>query len=130
MQIGGISSISSIPPALNPVLAARLAPPAPSPSLNAEADRSATAAQPSHAPTNTAQSAAAATPANSASTVEQLLGVYSATLGGKQYAGTIEEGNGVYTVSVPKIPGPGATASGSSEMAAETNLGTMIDELV
>ena len=129
MQIAGISSLSSIPPAIDPVLTARPAPTQPSPSPDITVDRSPSRPQPSHSPTNTPQQAAATAPTNSASTVEQLLGVYSATLGGKQYAGTIEEGNGVYTVSVPKIPGPGATASGTSEMAAETNLGTMIDEL-
>jgi predicted RNase H-like HicB family nuclease len=59
-----------------------------------------------------------------------MIGVYSTTVGGQQYAGTIEQSNGEYTVSVPNIPGPGANASGTSEMAAENNLDTVIDELV
>ena len=72
----------------------------------------------------------AASSASTASTVEQLIGVYSTTVGGQQYAGTVEETNGVYTASLPNIPGPGATASGTSEISAENNLDTVIDELV
>jgi hypothetical protein len=145
MQIGAISSLSSIIPAYSPVLAAQPVSSVPSalPSIAASGTSS-------HAPTSTPQQpapsdtasisnhrtyggeagAASATADASATAVEQVLGVYSASVGGHQFAGTVEEGNGVYTVSVPNIPGPGATASGTSEIAAETNLGTVIDELV
>jgi predicted RNase H-like HicB family nuclease len=57
-----------------------------------------------------------------------LIGSYSTTVAGQQYAGTVEESNGVYTVSVPNVPG--ATATGNSEIAAENNLDNVIDEIV
>ena len=71
---------------------------------------------------------AAASAASSASTIEQLLGIYSTTVGGQQYAGTVELSNGVYTVSTPNPPG--ATATGNNEMVAEDNLVTRINEMV
>jgi predicted RNase H-like HicB family nuclease len=49
-------------------------------------------------------------------------------VGGKQYSGSVLESDGEYTASVPDVPG--ATASGSTEQAAENNLNARIDELV
>jgi predicted RNase H-like HicB family nuclease len=49
-------------------------------------------------------------------------------VGGKQYTGSVEESDGEYTASVPNLAG--ATATGSSEQAAENNLAARIDELV
>lgn len=53
---------------------------------------------------------------------------YSTHVGGKSYAGSVSEINGVYTVAVPNVPG--AHATGSSIQAAENNLNMRIDELV
>jgi hypothetical protein len=146
MLIGAISSLSSITPAYNPVLAMQPASATTSalPSTAASGTSStaqSSAAQPA-APAQTSSAsahhahggggavgaAAAASTAGSASTIEQLIGIYSTTVGGQQYAGTVEESNGVYTVSVPNVPG--ATATGVNEMAAENSLGTVINELV
>jgi hypothetical protein len=138
-MIGGISSISSIMPALNPVIAARPASTLSSGSAGTAASETPSAAPPpatvhtdsasAHRTRGDGGEAGTASTA-SVSTVEQMIGVYSTTVGGQQFAGTVADSNGVYTVSVPNIPGPGATASGTSEMAAENNLDTVIDELV
>jgi hypothetical protein len=57
-----------------------------------------------------------------------LAAVYSTTVDGKTYSGSVEQSGGEYTASVANLPG--ATASGSSIEAAEDNLGTIIDALV
>jgi predicted RNase H-like HicB family nuclease len=54
--------------------------------------------------------------------------VYSTTVGGKQYTGSVDESGGTYTASVSNLSG--ATASGSSLEAAENNLTLRIDEIV
>jgi len=141
MLIGGISSISSIAPALSPVLAVKpasgvpIAPPSSAASGTSSAAQS-SPAQPA-APTHTATASAtpprdggtgAATASAAAASAEQMIGVYSTTVGGQQYSGTVEESDGVYTVSVQNIPY--ATATGANEMAAENNLNSAIDELV
>lgn len=66
--------------------------------------------------------------ASVASEVETLVGGYSVTVGGTQYAGSVQEQNGSYVASVPNVSG--ATASGDSMIAAENNLTIRIDELV
>jgi len=67
---------------------------------------------------------------SSASSSEEDLQVssYSATVGGKQYSGSVEKSGGEYTASVSSLSG--ATATGSSPAAAENNLTLRIDELV
>jgi hypothetical protein len=60
--------------------------------------------------------------------VETLVGGYSVTVGGTQYAGSVQEQNGSYVASVPNVSG--ATATGNSMIAAENSLTTRIDELV
>jgi hypothetical protein len=49
-------------------------------------------------------------------------------VGGTQYAGLVGQSGGEYTASVASVLG--ATGSGSTELAAENNLNTRIDELV
>ena len=66
--------------------------------------------------------------ASVASEVETLVGGYSVTVGGTQYAGSVQEQNGSYVASVPNVSG--ATATGDSMIAAENSLTTRIDELV
>jgi predicted RNase H-like HicB family nuclease len=53
---------------------------------------------------------------------------FSTTVSGKTYSASVEESNGEYVASVSGLAG--ASASGSSETAAENNLTTRIDELV
>jgi hypothetical protein len=84
--------------------------------------------------TSTASSVLSSTPtsgaaavANNSSPPEQLLGVYSTTVSGHQVAGTVEESNGIFIASVTHVPG--GMATGNSEIAAEYNLATVIDEL-
>jgi predicted RNase H-like HicB family nuclease len=57
-----------------------------------------------------------------------MAGVYSTTVAGKSYAGSVEESAGEYTASVANLPG--ASASGSSLESAENSLTQVIDELV
>jgi hypothetical protein len=78
-------------------------------------------------PVPTTPGSGASTAASNVRNTEQLIGVYSTTVSGQQVAGTVMESNGVYSVSVTHVPG--ATASGNSEVAAEYNLATVIDEL-
>ncbi len=75
---------------------------------------------------------AAAAPAQSvskaASTVATLLSsTYSTNVGGKSYAANISQSKGVYTLSVPNLPG--ASVTGSSLSAAESALNLRIDLL-
>jgi len=65
---------------------------------------------------------------NSSTIAEEIATSFSTTVGGKQYTGSVEESDGEYTASVPNLAG--ATATGSSEQAAENNLAARIDELV
>jgi predicted RNase H-like HicB family nuclease len=53
---------------------------------------------------------------------------YSTTVGGTQYAGSVQESDGEYTASVPNLAG--ATAGGSTALEAANNLDASIDELV
>jgi hypothetical protein len=48
-------------------------------------------------------------------------------VGGKSYAANIVQSNGVYTLSVPNLPG--ASVTGSSLSAAESALNLRIDLL-
>lgn len=66
--------------------------------------------------------------ASAASEVETVVGTYSTTVSGTQYAGSVEEEGGSYEASVPNVSG--ATASGATMIEAENNLTVRIDELV
>jgi hypothetical protein len=65
-----------------------------------------------------------------ASTVSELMSntAFSTTVNGKNYSGSVSYSNGEYVASDPGLSG--AEATGSSELAAENNLSTRIDELV
>ncbi len=52
---------------------------------------------------------------------------FTTSFKGKDYAGTVEQANGVYTGAVANLPG--ADASGTSVQVVETNLGRMVDTL-
>jgi hypothetical protein len=78
---------------------------------------------------STAGSASSAQSAASAKSAATLLNaVYTTTVGGKRYSGNISHANGVYTISVPNVPG--ATVTAASLQAAEAELYIRIDELV
>ena len=53
---------------------------------------------------------------------------FSTTVNGKSYSASVSYSDGEYVASDPGLSG--AEATGSSEMAAENNLATRIDELV
>ena len=142
MQLTSLSSIAQGPPLLPqsmvsgttqpsprtaPARAASNAPTqtaAPAPTAPAPPETPAVS-QPA-APSRTSHADAAA--ATSAAIAELTVTGYSTTVGGKQYAGSVEDANGTYTASIPSVNG--ATASGSSLVAAENNLDVRIDELV
>lgn len=63
-----------------------------------------------------------------ASAMETLAGAYTATIGGTQYAGSVEQEGSAYVASVPSVPG--ATVTGATLMEAENNLTNRIDALV
>jgi hypothetical protein len=140
MAFGSLLTTNSTPTVLNPFLAAR-------PSSTATSAAAAPAAQsaPSPAQSAAAPSGTPAPPASgggahggggggggaAASNAASLLDtatVYTTTVAGKQYSGSVVESGGEYTASVPNLQG--ATASGAIEQAAENNLDTRIDELV
>jgi len=66
---------------------------------------------------------------NSASStqVSTIAASYSTTVGGRSYAGSVEESGGRYTASVP-MP-PGVSASGASVQSAEDKLNIILDTL-
>jgi hypothetical protein len=142
MLIAAISS-SSAPVLLNPMLTAQ-----PRiheiPALPAITSGSSSAVAPSST-TSSTTSTSSSTPssgarghgggggggsaaASAASEVETLVGSYSTTVGGTQYAASVEKQDGSYVASVPNVSG--ATATGASLIDAENNLTVRIDELV
>ena len=140
MQIASVSSIAPTLRVSSPALVGRptAAPPS-SPaarpaSAKALPSTASTSAAPATAPPSTAAPArsshshAAQARGASGSAAETMVTIYSTTVAGKQYSGSVEEANGEYTASVPNLAG--ATASGSSAEAAENNLNARIDELV
>jgi translation initiation factor IF-2 len=54
--------------------------------------------------------------------------IYSTTVGGKSYSGSVEQSGGQYVISIPNVPG--ASASASTAQAAENALTLKIDILV
>lgn len=54
--------------------------------------------------------------------------VYTTSVKGTSYSGSVDESDGTYTASVPSLAG--ASAAGSSILSAESNLSARIDELV
>jgi hypothetical protein len=54
--------------------------------------------------------------------------IYSTSVGGKSYSGSVVQSDGQYEVSIPNLPG--ATASASTAQAAENALTLKIDILV
>jgi hypothetical protein len=136
MQIAAISSITPIgqatPSLAKPSAASRTTQASTSAAPKTATTAHAPAAQPSSAPASAGKSSAhagaAASQSSSASAAEQTLAaVYSTTVGGKSYSGSVEETNGEYTATIANLPG--ASASGSSIASAENNLGTVIDTL-
>ena len=128
MQIISYSSAASAPPVLNPVpvdrSASALTTALPAPSASTQASPSSgNSARYDFAPSGGGSSGDVA---SALSTTR--LPSYAATVGGTQYTGSVVESGGVYTVSVPELPG--ATASGSSMVAAESALTFRINELV
>jgi hypothetical protein len=129
-----ISSISSMPP----IGASASAPAAASKSSSATVSAvapSAPAAKPATQSPSVAVSApssshgsSSASSASSSAQEAALSAVYSDTVGGKSYSGSVAESNGEYVASVPNLAG--ASASGSSIPSAENNLNTVIDALV
>ena len=122
-----ISSISSIVTAASGLTAAT------HPSSPAAVSQSATVASPkpttSSSTPKSAKTSSLPAPAQSASAIQETLAaVYSTTVGGKSFSGSVEESGGEYEASVAGMPG--ASASGSSIQSAENNLDIKIDALV
>ncbi|MGB6306202.1 MAG: hypothetical protein WBF89_00315 [Steroidobacteraceae bacterium] len=135
-----VNSVSATPPNT----AGNASSTAPKPAKTAAAPKAASAAPPpvaqttsaAPAPANTsAKSAPAAAPVQptapqaasdaAASLVSQ---IYSTSVGGKSYSGSVVQSDGQYEVSIPNLPG--ATASASTAQAAENALTLKIDILV
>lgn len=95
----------------------------------------------STAPVQTARAATSAAPApagissfssqlqkaSNSAPLSNMAAPYSATAGGKNYPGSVEESAGVYVASVPDPPG--ASASGATAQIAENNLEMKLDKL-
>lgn len=126
-----ISSISSMPPIAASVSAAAAPRGAGSATAAATAPSSATATTPATPSSSGAASSgsvshgSSGTPSGGSSAQAA---VYSDTVGGKSYSGSVEESSGEYVASVPNLPG--ASASGASVQSAENNLNAVIDALV
>jgi hypothetical protein len=134
MQISRISSITPTSPVLltlnaspaTRALPAIVSPASPTPNSAATPTAAPATAAAQRAPAHTA--APAATNGIAASTPELLAAFYSTSVVGKQYTGSVEQTGSQYTVSIPSLPG--ATATGSSVLAAENTLTNKIDLLV
>jgi hypothetical protein len=70
----------------------------------------------------------AAPQAASAADASLVSQIYSTSVGGKSYSGSVEQSNGQYVISIPNLPG--ASASASTAQAAENALTLKIDILV
>jgi len=83
----------------------------------------------SAAPAKTSQAHSSGGGSASGSAVAEMQATsYSTTVAGVQYSGSVQESGGEYTASIANLSG--ATATGSSEQAAEDNLNAKIDEIV
>jgi hypothetical protein len=129
----GPSALNALPPSMLPATSHTAVSSAP-PSSQTRSGSSSADSNPGNSATP-AKPAAATAPASSNTTMSAAnlaeLAVaesFSTTVGGKQYSGSVELSNGEYTASVPNLIG--ATATGSSESAAENNLDARIDVLV
>ena len=133
MTISGISSMPS-PAAIAPVSTTQRAA-VKTASPTDEASPSTTSSQASTAPaSSTAASGKVASHGSgqsqsteSSAQENTLAAVYTTTVAGKSYSGSVVESDGEYEASVPNLPG--ASASGSSVESAENNLAVVIDAL-
>jgi len=142
MQIGAISSLSYTSNVFPVTLAAQPATtrttaapatPAASGSPSAKVTAASTTASAAKASGQHASGSSGGGSGSGSSTANTLAeeifaGVYSTTVGGKNYSGSVEDANGQYTAAVADLPD--ATASGSSLISAENKLGTLLNELV
>lgn len=124
MQISSISSIVTTT-SESPTATPRAKPGVVSPSSTAGPGAPAAS---SSAPVS-AKASSSPAQTGSASSVQEatLAAVYSTTVAGKSYSGSVEESGGEYEASVANMPG--ARASGSSVQSAENNLDIKIDTL-
>jgi len=136
MLISAVSSNSQILQPLNPVAVSR---PSASASTNSSSASSAASASASSTSSQTSSSSATSKSQSShggggggasssaASSIDELVSGYSDTVGGKHYSGSVEKSGNTYTASVSGLAG--ASASGSSEAAAENSLSERISVL-
>jgi hypothetical protein len=139
MLIGSVSSLAPTATVLNPVLAPKptsvqATDPNALPQLDTastSADTTTTSASHASAPSKTASGGsahAAAAPVTASSIVDSIASGYSTTVAGTQYLASLDQAGTEYTASVASVLG--ATATESSELAAENNLNLRINELV
>lgn len=139
MAFGSLLSTNSTPIVLNPFLAARpsstatSALPALAPQTAPRAAQSAPA--PSSAPVRAeggggahGRASAGGSGGVAAAVASDTATVYTTTVAGEQYSGSVAESDGQYTASVPNLPD--ASATGTTQQTAENNLDIRIDELV
>jgi hypothetical protein len=114
-------------PAAAPVQQAASTTPAPATQTTsaAPAPVDASSAKPAGGSAAVQSSASQAASAAAANLVSQ---IYSTTVSGKSYSGSIEQSGGQYVISIPNLLG--ATASASTAKAAENALTLKIDILV
>jgi hypothetical protein len=60
---------------------------------------------------------------------EVLAAVYTTSVGGHNYSGTVQQAAGEYVASAADPPAPPFTGVGASIQAAENNLTVVIDEM-
>jgi hypothetical protein len=137
MALSGISPIANTGPGLsvlNPAASVSASSAKPVTSVSAVAPVAAAAPAPaSSTPAPPAKPAAPRTGGGgggaSSGSIQQLVtDTYTTTVAGKSYSGSVQQQpGGGFIASVPSVPG--ASASGSTALAAETALGTIIDAL-
>lgn len=101
----------------------------PAPAAHATgAARSGTAPAAAAAPARAASSGGGTAAVANSSDAEEIVTGYSTKVGSTHYSARVAQSNGEYTASIPNLEG--ATATGSTEQAAETYLSLRIDALV
>jgi hypothetical protein len=119
-----INSVSATPPSATATARSTTASPA---KATAAAAPSTTSTPAPAAAASANATPPAATQALASAAASLVNTVYSTTVAGKSYSGSIEQSAGQYEISIPNLPG--ASASGSSVQAAENALTVKIDTL-
>jgi hypothetical protein len=129
IAVSNSSSTTPKPPKAAAAPAPQAAPAAPPPAAQATSAAPPPGGTSSAKPTTGAAPIPPAAPQAASDAAASLVSqIYSTSVAGKSYSGSVEQSNGQYVISIPNLPG--ATAAASTAQAAENALTLKIDILV